>query len=102
MVQLLLCRGSSLRADYERFRSVQHTPTVYPMGYNSFGGKWMPLYEYRCPDCGHEFEELVSFADADNVACQHCGSDNVERLMSGFCSGRSTSGDSGEVCLPSG
>jgi len=33
----------------------------------------MPLYEYSCPSCGAQFEELVrSAADADKVKCPTC------------------------------
>jgi putative FmdB family regulatory protein len=45
----------------------------------------MPLYEYKCNECGHEFEELVSFAEADAVVCENCGSKKTERLASTFC-----------------
>lgn len=60
----------------------------------------MPLYEYRCEDCGHEFEELVSFSRADLVQCENCGSKNTRRLMSTFCD--SGSSDGGPACFPSG
>ena len=44
----------------------------------------MPIYEYRCNDCDTIFEDLVmSKSAADSVACKHCGSSNVDRLMSG-------------------
>lgn len=34
----------------------------------------MPIYEYRCPDCGNEFESIrpVSRAD-DPIDCKACG-----------------------------
>ena len=34
----------------------------------------MPIYEYRCPDCGYEFESIrpVSRAD-DPIDCKACG-----------------------------
>jgi putative FmdB family regulatory protein len=44
----------------------------------------MPLYEYRCRACGHEFEVLTRAADADAVACQACASRKVTRLLSTF------------------
>ncbi|MCR5814126.1 MAG: zinc ribbon domain-containing protein [Desulfovibrio sp.] len=43
----------------------------------------MPIYEYGCRKCGHEFEELV-FSDA-TPKCPDCGSDDVEKLMSKCC-----------------
>ncbi len=41
----------------------------------------MPLYEYRCPRCGRQFEELVAVA-AESPACPDCGSEGAVRLMS--------------------
>lgn len=46
----------------------------------------MPLYEYHCNACGLEFEALVTFAEADSVSCELCGSEKVERLASSFSS----------------
>ena len=61
----------------------------------------MPLYEYKCQDCGAEFEALVSFSARDDVACEQCGSVNVERLVSDFASS-SESGGGYPACAPSG
>ena len=34
----------------------------------------MPIYEYRCPQCGHVFEEMVSLSQAHGEeACPRCG-----------------------------
>ena len=44
----------------------------------------MPIYEYRCENCGAEFETLVfTPRDIMSVACTTCGSDKVSKLMSG-------------------
>ncbi len=43
----------------------------------------MPIYEYVCRACGHEFEELVLPASAAPV-CASCNSPDLERLLSGF------------------
>ena len=52
----------------------------------------MPIYEYGCRKCGHEFEELVFSEDAPN--CPECGSNDVQKLMSMCChTGGSSSGD---------
>jgi len=50
----------------------------------------MPLYEYRCPRCGHTFEQLVPANRADGgTVCPACGHTEAERLPSTFGAGRS-------------
>jgi putative FmdB family regulatory protein len=45
----------------------------------------MPMYEYRCDECGREFEQLRRMSDADrDVICPECSSDHVRRLLSSF------------------
>jgi len=41
----------------------------------------MPLYEFRCADCGQIFDRLQSF-QAESPACAACGSAEVNRLIS--------------------
>jgi putative FmdB family regulatory protein len=40
----------------------------------------MPIYEYRCQECGHAFELLVLKTTV--VACPACRSEDLERLLS--------------------
>jgi putative FmdB family regulatory protein len=42
----------------------------------------MPLFDFACKGCGHEFEALVR--PPSEPACPACGSTNLERLLSGF------------------
>ena len=43
----------------------------------------MPIYEFICPDCGWEFEELVRNAEAaDEVRCPACDSPYVLKKIS--------------------
>lgn len=43
----------------------------------------MPIYEYRCKDCGRVFEDLILKAsDENDVKCPSCGSHQTEKLMS--------------------
>ena len=42
----------------------------------------MPLYEYECRGCRHQFEALVRGADVPS--CPSCKSQDLERLLSGF------------------
>ncbi|MDD3311720.1 zinc ribbon domain-containing protein [Pseudodesulfovibrio sp.] len=41
----------------------------------------MPIFEYKCDDCGHEFEELVFDRDAC-PPCPKCGSEKTGKLIS--------------------
>lgn len=40
----------------------------------------MPIYEFVCGECGHEFEKILSFT-ASLPVCASCGAVNVERQM---------------------
>lgn len=42
----------------------------------------MPIYEYRCPDCSHEFEEIQKMSDDPVRLCPVCGKENVTKLLS--------------------
>lgn len=43
----------------------------------------MPIYEYRCHDCGKKFEFLfLSSQTTPTVHCKHCQSQNVVKLIS--------------------
>lgn len=41
----------------------------------------MPIYEYRCERCGHQFELLQRFDDPPRVECRSCGGE-AERIIS--------------------
>jgi len=42
----------------------------------------MPLYEYKCDACGHEFERFQSITAAPIKRCPECGKAKVRRLIS--------------------
>ena len=44
----------------------------------------MPIYEYECRACGHQFEFLLLPTSKDAPACPECKSADLEKLMSGF------------------
>ena len=45
----------------------------------------MPLYEYRCPDCGKRFDALRTMSQADApVICPECGEMRASRAISLF------------------
>ena len=61
----------------------------------------MPIYEYKCQKCDHEFEFLVLGSGASSIECPECNSEKVEKLMSTFgfkSSGSFTSSGSDAGC----
>ena len=44
----------------------------------------MPIYEYRCEACGHEFETLLKSAADAPVKCPECGKAKLKKKMSAF------------------
>jgi putative FmdB family regulatory protein len=40
----------------------------------------MPLYDYRCPKCGHEFEVNHGF-DEPVIICPNCGKAQAGRII---------------------
>ena len=42
----------------------------------------MPIYEYQCGACGHQFEEWQQISDPPVDRCPECNKRKVERLMS--------------------
>ena len=59
----------------------------------------MPIYEFICPRCKHEFEELV-FKQDEEVLCPECSCKKVERALSVFSysSGGSYHSSEGNSC----
>jgi putative FmdB family regulatory protein len=50
----------------------------------------MPIYEFRCKDCGRLSSVFTrSIGASFEVCCQHCGSSNMERAFSRFAYHRS-------------
>src|SRR5271168_1193051 len=41
----------------------------------------MPTYEYLCNACGHRFDELQSFSDAQLKKCPKCKKKKLQRLI---------------------
>ncbi|HAG07736.1 MAG TPA: zinc ribbon domain-containing protein [Peptococcaceae bacterium] len=54
----------------------------------------MPMYEYRCNQCGNRFTALTAWARRDAVRCTSCGSSDVARLISSFSCLRETTTNS--------
>ncbi len=45
----------------------------------------MPIYEYKCQDCGKQFESIRPMSEADKkIECVKCKSRNTQRQLSVF------------------
>lgn len=43
----------------------------------------MPIYEYRCTQCGHKFDKLVKLsAQTADIECPRCGAHQAEKAVS--------------------
>lgn len=61
----------------------------------------MPIYEYRCEACDHEFEELVRGDEA--VACPRCAAERARKKLSTFATaGSGVAPRAGRDPAPSG
>ena len=49
----------------------------------------MPLYKFKCDDCGHKFEAMTSFSQINETVCPECKSNHCKKLVSNFSSGGS-------------
>lgn len=53
----------------------------------------MPLYEYKCQDCGHRFEVLQRLGEgAEGQKCPGCNHHEVSRLFSTFAAATGSNG----------
>ena len=60
----------------------------------------MPIYEYRCEDCEHQFEILQRIGEgAEGLVCPRCGVDHLVKQFSTFAAGDS---DGQATAMPSG
>ncbi|HYU63202.1 MAG TPA: zinc ribbon domain-containing protein [Verrucomicrobiae bacterium] len=44
----------------------------------------MPIYEYRCEECGKRSSSLLGSYASPDPACPHCGKHALRRLVSTF------------------
>ena len=59
----------------------------------------MPIYEYRCEECGHQFEILQRLgAGSDGLTCPTCGAPELEKMFSTFAA----SAPEGQAAMPAG
>ncbi len=65
----------------------------------------MPLYNYKCNDCGAEIELLIGVgAQEDSLKCTNCQSENITKLLSLFGTSKaaSSSNSSSRTTCPTG
>ncbi|MFO8010094.1 MAG: FmdB family zinc ribbon protein [Dehalococcoidia bacterium] len=58
----------------------------------------MPIYDFKCSDCGAVAEVLLHSSDISGVSCPDCGSANVERLLNKSYAIRTGITTSGTTC----
>ena len=49
----------------------------------------MPIYEYRCKDCGKRSTYLILQGHSSPLSCKHCKSNQLARIMSRFAAPKS-------------
>ena len=63
----------------------------------------MPIYEYRCEDCGTKFEKLIRRAsDVPELACPSCGQQHLRQELSTFAAPSSAGKSTAPRMCPSG
>ena len=55
----------------------------------------MPIYEYKCEDCG-AVSEIIVFSADDEVTCRSCSGTKLTKLMSAH----NTTSSSGSASMP--
>jgi putative FmdB family regulatory protein len=52
------------------------------LGINQFYGVFMPIYEYQCQSCGHEYEALQKLNDPALTECPACKKPDLAKKIS--------------------
>jgi putative FmdB family regulatory protein len=42
----------------------------------------MPIYDYKCSDCGHQIEVIQKFSDEPKTLCLECGKETLKKMVS--------------------
>ncbi len=58
----------------------------------------MPIYEYRCLECGRNSEIFLRSLNSQNVQCSVCGSRKLERLLSASYTLKTDASTPGTTC----
>jgi putative FmdB family regulatory protein len=54
----------------------------------------MPIYEYKCKNCGERLEVFAFSNNETRIVCPECGSEETERVLSNFAANGSSCGGS--------
>lgn len=61
----------------------------------------MPMYEFKCPDCGAVTTELCRMGEnGESLRCSACGFSGLKRQISGFASPGVSGGTGESGCAP--
>ncbi|MDO4540683.1 MAG: zinc ribbon domain-containing protein [Syntrophomonadaceae bacterium] len=60
----------------------------------------MPMFEFRCNQCGKEFDKLVSQEGRKNVTCPECASADIRQKLSPFGTASRTISPGGSPDFP--
>jgi putative FmdB family regulatory protein len=58
----------------------------------------MPIFEYKCNECGHVTEFLQKSSGKENRVCEKCKGSNLQKLFSGFSVGHSSAPPKWQGC----
>jgi len=58
----------------------------------------MPIYEYKCLDCGRISEILLRSPNTETIECPICGSKNLQKLLSASYAIRMDASMPGRTC----
>ena len=60
----------------------------------------MPIFEYRCEDCGKRSTYLILQGHSSTLSCKHCKGQQLERIMSCFAAPKSEEAPHGSPRRP--
>jgi putative FmdB family regulatory protein len=58
----------------------------------------MPIYDFRCRDCGSVSEIFVRGMDVKGACCRECGGENLEKLISSSYMIKIGASNTGNTC----
>jgi putative FmdB family regulatory protein len=58
----------------------------------------VPIFEYKCNDCGTVSEILEKSKEQQKHKCSKCGGSNMQKMLSGFAVGQSKSSNPCDAC----